>query len=434
MLLSMLVAWLIPDVPRSLKEQLKREKALLMDLLLTEEADKQCTQSRKMTTTKNDVVIKGLEEGSSEELPICSRVMLSQSDEELNELRVTNGEEEELEEQSEEEPIASTSDLPDRPQPSTCDSLNTTSESLSKIACHDKSPTTPSGCSNQSVYSIKTGSLSRNREFDSNGHPPPDPSSRAKSRSRTLPPRHGGPEAGSHVTRPSHSTTFTHLDQKVPPSSCELTRLVSRKPSKTKPSESQTSVSDSLDSELASSHSITLPRLPSRPELASSLSTVLPRPPSKPELAGSQSTGLPRPPSKPDLLGSATKGLPPRDPGSKVKGRCQTLPPKYRGADTSVETKIRPSHSTTFTHLSQQIPPSPSDLKRNTPVWVGQDEVEQHSTFSAPCIRSPFSVPGRPCHQQLIFDFSLMTYRASSVTLDVDQSLMAWWRFTWLVN
>uniref|UniRef100_A0A672PH35 Anoctamin n=1 Tax=Sinocyclocheilus grahami TaxID=75366 RepID=A0A672PH35_SINGR len=40
MFLSMLVAWLIPDMPRSLKEQLKREKALLMDLLLTEEADK----------------------------------------------------------------------------------------------------------------------------------------------------------------------------------------------------------------------------------------------------------------------------------------------------------------------------------------------------------------------------------------------------------
>uniref|UniRef100_A0A673G6X8 Uncharacterized protein n=1 Tax=Sinocyclocheilus rhinocerous TaxID=307959 RepID=A0A673G6X8_9TELE len=71
MFLSMLVAWLIPDMPRSLKEQLKREKALLMDLLLTEEADKQCTQSHPMTTTNNDVVIKGLEEGSPEELPVC---------------------------------------------------------------------------------------------------------------------------------------------------------------------------------------------------------------------------------------------------------------------------------------------------------------------------------------------------------------------------
>uniref|UniRef100_A0A672PPI6 Anoctamin n=1 Tax=Sinocyclocheilus grahami TaxID=75366 RepID=A0A672PPI6_SINGR len=47
MFLSMLVAWLIPDMPRSLKEQLKREKALLMDLLLTEEADKQCTHKNR---------------------------------------------------------------------------------------------------------------------------------------------------------------------------------------------------------------------------------------------------------------------------------------------------------------------------------------------------------------------------------------------------
>uniref|UniRef100_A0A672N469 Anoctamin n=1 Tax=Sinocyclocheilus grahami TaxID=75366 RepID=A0A672N469_SINGR len=75
MFLSMLVAWLIPDVPRSLKEQLKREKALMMDLLLTEEADKQCTQSHPLTTTNNDVVIKCLGEGSSEELPVCSGVL-----------------------------------------------------------------------------------------------------------------------------------------------------------------------------------------------------------------------------------------------------------------------------------------------------------------------------------------------------------------------
>ncbi|XP_073706312.1 anoctamin-1 [Garra rufa] len=351
MFLSMLVAWLVPDVPRSLKEQLKREKALLMDLLLTEEADKQCTQSHPMTPTNNDVIIKDLEEESPEALPVCSGIMLSQSDEELKELWVTNGEEEDLEEQ----PIASTSDLPDRPQPSTCETLNMTSE----IACNDESPTTPSACSNQSIHSIKTGSLSWQWKFASNGPPPRDPSSKAKSRCRTLPPRHAGPEA-EHATRQSHSTTFTHLDQKVPPCPSELTQMLPRAPSK-----SQTSVSDSLDSEL--SHSIVLPRPPSKSELASSLS-ILPRPPSKPELVGSQSTGLPRPPSKPELMGSGTKGLPHRDPGSKVKGRCQTLPLKYKGSETPEELKTRPSHSTTFTHLSQQIPPSPSDLKRNTPV------------------------------------------------------------------
>uniref|UniRef100_A0AAY4BSL1 Anoctamin n=1 Tax=Denticeps clupeoides TaxID=299321 RepID=A0AAY4BSL1_9TELE len=37
MFLSMLVAWLIPNVPQSLKEQVKREKAALMELLLAQE-------------------------------------------------------------------------------------------------------------------------------------------------------------------------------------------------------------------------------------------------------------------------------------------------------------------------------------------------------------------------------------------------------------
>ncbi|XP_056334818.1 anoctamin-1 [Danio aesculapii] len=447
MFLSMLVAWLIPDVPRSLKEQLKREKTLLMDLLLTEEADKQCSQSHSLTATNTDVVIKGLEEGPPEELHVCSRVMLSQSDEDLKELRLTNeAEEEELEEQSLDEPIASTSELSNERQNSTCESLNDTSESLSKIACQDESPNIPSA---SSYHSVKSGSLLRHREIDTNGPPPQDPNIKAKSRCRTLPPRHRGPELEDCATKTSYSTTFTDLKQKVPPSLSELTRTIPKAPSTTKPSGSKTSV----DLELTSSNSISLPRPPSRPELASGLSTALPRPPSKPELVGSQSTGLPRPPSKPELvgsqstglprppskpelvgsqstglprppskpelvgsqsrglprppskpelvgsqstglprppskpelvgsqstgpprppstpelIGSTTKGLPSHDTGLKVKSRCQTLPPKYRGSETSVETTARPSHSTTFTHLSQQIPPSLSDLKRNSPV------------------------------------------------------------------
>ncbi|XP_051512184.1 anoctamin-1 [Myxocyprinus asiaticus] len=390
MFLSMLVAWLIPNVPRSLKEQLKREKALLLDLLLTEETGKQCTNSHLLTTTNIDVVVKSLEE-LPEEPPVCSRVVLSQSEEVLKELWVSNGEEEEPEEQPEEEPIASTSDLlDDKPRPSTCETLNTTAESLSDIPCHVESPTTPStpvdlgsDCSNQSVNLVKTGSLSRYRQFDLNGPPHQDSSSKARSRCRTLPPRHRGPEPEEGATRPSQSTTFIHLDQKIPPPPIELTRNVPRALSTTKPSGNQMSVLSKMDStgielaelpqppsktELMSSNSTALPDPPSRPELAGGLSTALPRPPSKPELVGNQSTGLPRPPSKPELMGSAMKGLPPRDPGTKAKGRCQTLPPRQRGSKTARETSLRPSHSTTFTHLSQQMPPSPSELKNNTPV------------------------------------------------------------------
>ncbi|KAJ8002409.1 hypothetical protein DPEC_G00158590, partial [Dallia pectoralis] len=37
MFLSMLVAWLIPDIPRSLREQIRKENMLLMDFLLQDE-------------------------------------------------------------------------------------------------------------------------------------------------------------------------------------------------------------------------------------------------------------------------------------------------------------------------------------------------------------------------------------------------------------
>ncbi|CAL8405370.1 unnamed protein product [Arctogadus glacialis] len=40
MFLSLLVAWLIPDVPKPIVEQLKREKTLLVDVFLREEKEK----------------------------------------------------------------------------------------------------------------------------------------------------------------------------------------------------------------------------------------------------------------------------------------------------------------------------------------------------------------------------------------------------------
>ncbi|TRZ00884.1 hypothetical protein DNTS_015618 [Danionella cerebrum] len=365
MFLSMLVAWLIPNVPRSLKEQLKREKTLLMDLLLTEEAEKQPPPSQTLTTSNTDVVIKDLEEEPPEELSVCSGPMLSQSEEELQELQESNRQKD-IEEQSLEEPIASTSDLPDeKPQLSSTERLHSTTESLSKMACYDEPPNTTSATS---YHSIKAGSLPRHRELDLNGPPPQDPMRKAKNRCRTLPPIHRAPEPEECSTRTSQSTNFSHLDQKVPPSVSELTRNIPRAPSETKPPARQKSLSDSVGSEHTNNNSIALPRPPSRPELASGLSTVLPRPPSKPELVASQASGLPRPPSKPELKGSTMTGLPAHSPDSKVKARCRTLPPKYKDSETVGENLTRPSHSTTFTHLSQQMPPSLSDLKRNTPL------------------------------------------------------------------
>lgn len=41
MFLSMLVAWMIPDVPRSLREQLKKENMMLMEFLLNQDQEAQ---------------------------------------------------------------------------------------------------------------------------------------------------------------------------------------------------------------------------------------------------------------------------------------------------------------------------------------------------------------------------------------------------------
>ncbi|XP_056621760.1 anoctamin-1 isoform X3 [Triplophysa dalaica] len=362
MFLSMLVAWLIPDVPRSLKEQLKKENALLLELMLTEEMDK---ESHSSSTTNIDKVVQSLDEEPPDESSVCRGVLLSQSDEELKELQEVK----EPEEQPSGTPIASPGDLRDDSSPSCFrEALNTTAQSLSEIPCQVESDRL-----SHSVHSVKTATLSRYQEFDLNGSPSGDPSSKAKSRCRTLPSRHKVSKEGA--ARPSHSTTYTHFDQKVPPSPSEFARNYPKALSKTEPSGSQMSVPTHLQSQPDSKgiqlpspskpeHTMTvLPRPSSRPELAGGLLTVLPRPPSKPELAGIQSTGLPRPPSKPELMGIPMKGLLPRDPGSKPKGRCQTLPPKYR--ETAGETSARPSHSTTFTHLNEQIPPSPSELQRN---------------------------------------------------------------------
>uniref|UniRef100_A0A8C6U8X7 Uncharacterized protein n=1 Tax=Neogobius melanostomus TaxID=47308 RepID=A0A8C6U8X7_9GOBI len=40
MFMSLVVAWVIPDVPKTIVEQLKREKKLLVDVFLQEEKEK----------------------------------------------------------------------------------------------------------------------------------------------------------------------------------------------------------------------------------------------------------------------------------------------------------------------------------------------------------------------------------------------------------
>lgn len=58
--MSMLVAWVIPDVPKNISEQLKKEKTLLVDVFLNEEKEKlqliQSLFSKDLTQEQQDEV------------------------------------------------------------------------------------------------------------------------------------------------------------------------------------------------------------------------------------------------------------------------------------------------------------------------------------------------------------------------------------------
>ncbi|MCI4379548.1 hypothetical protein PGIGA_G00229690 [Pangasianodon gigas] len=369
MFLSMLVAWLIPDVPRSLKDCLKREKALLLDLLLSEEVEKQRRQSQHPANI--NITINASEEETMDMEPDCSTVLQSQT---TNTELQTADKENLLREEHE----------------------STTSEPISlEKECH--SLTTSDPHLNQSVpqSQVKPVGTSHYQEFNLNGPPPRDPGFRTRSRCQTLPPRQRGDQPGDSSSRTSHSTSFVHFNQNFPQATNELlqnTPTVPLRPrsknhssktsSKTELSGSQVSVlschpfkpelqSEALPcspskQEITSSQK-SLAQSPSKPELSVSQSTALPRPPSRPELSVSRSAVLPRPPSKPELMGSIAKGLPLQDPATRTKSRCQTLPPRHRGPDT-VETSLRTTHSTSFTNINKKSSPSPSDVTHNTPV------------------------------------------------------------------
>lgn len=369
MFLSMLVAWLIPDVPRSLKDCLKREKALLLDLLLSEEVEKQRRQSQR--PAKINITINNSEEETVEIEPDCSIMLQSQTTE--NEL--PTAEKENLSREEAEsttiEPISLAND---------CQSLTTSDPHLYHPVL--QSPVKPVGASNY-------------QEFNLNGPPPRDPGSRSRSRCQTLPPRHRGDQPGDSSGRTSHSTSFVHFNQNFPQATSELiqdaptvplpaqdknhsrktspiTELFSRQfsvlschPFKT---ELQTEAQPCPQSKLEiTSSQKTLAQSLSKPEFSVSSSTALPRPPSRPELAVCQSSVLPRPPSKPELMGSIAKGLPLQDPAIRTKSRCQTLPPRHREPDT-VESSLRTTHSTSFTNFNKKLSPLSSDVTHNSSV------------------------------------------------------------------
>lgn len=83
MFLSMLVAWMIPDVPRSLREQLKKENMMLMEFLLNQDQEAQAkSHSQKGPNpcfpASLDIIVEAPAQGQEEEAPDEVEVILNE--------------------------------------------------------------------------------------------------------------------------------------------------------------------------------------------------------------------------------------------------------------------------------------------------------------------------------------------------------------------
>lgn len=83
MFLSMLVGWMIPDVPRSLREQLKKENMMLMEFLLNQDQEPQAkSHSQKGPNpcfpASIDIIVEAAAKEQEEEAPEEVEVILNE--------------------------------------------------------------------------------------------------------------------------------------------------------------------------------------------------------------------------------------------------------------------------------------------------------------------------------------------------------------------
>ncbi|XP_068170158.1 anoctamin-2 isoform X2 [Antennarius striatus] len=401
MFLSMLVAWMIPDVPRSLREQLKKENMMLIEFLLNED-QKAIVKSQSQKRSNScfpanidivlEVPLEEQEEKPEEEKEAGVEINLDESvtgncdpevrksfdkveenlqedqksDEEdeggviggekgINEVK--EEEEKEGNEQHGEEEKEETAQRPEEEKEEKADenfsvdldsfmselgllddepsvSTAATSEFPHSVSKHwrDQDPLSlPSSKrgSSQSLKSSRTNITTSDtdaRLFTRIAPPPRETSSRAAARCSTLPSRHRGVEACYSLPRPSHSTSLTRFQRTATPTHPVPQGLLS-----------------------ASSNPFSAPHTPVSPSPSHSTESLSAQEPKGPcELF-------------------ALKGPPPQQPRSRIKRKCSTLPPRQR-APGSEDRTTNLSHSTSLTKMREGIPPSPSELKRNTPV------------------------------------------------------------------
>ncbi|XP_035520776.1 anoctamin-1 [Morone saxatilis] len=417
MFLSMLVAWMIPDVPRSLREQLKKENMMLMEFLLNQDQEarvKSHAPKRSMPCfpANIDIVVEAPpqeeEEQQVEEVEVEEeeRVEIKldepqrdrdsdpeigksleeveenaleeqggggedeggeveggekENDEEVNEengkddKELEGGEEKEEEAQKEEEEKEVKAD----------ENFTVDLDSfMSELGLLDEEPSSSTATD---AALPRSGSK---QEYQKDQEPPSQPSSKRGS-SLSL------KSSRADITASDIDTRLFSLIAPPPrePGSRAKARC-STLPSRHKGTEACYSLP-------RPSHSTSLTRFQQAATLtplvplgtsgkhSSSLSASsnpfspphTPVSPTSPHPTQSPSAQQPKGPSELFML----KGPPPQQPRSRGKARCSTLPARQR-APGPEEPSTKPTHSTSFMKLEDCIPPSPSELKRNAPV------------------------------------------------------------------
>ncbi|XP_061781009.2 anoctamin-1 isoform X1 [Nerophis lumbriciformis] len=376
MFLSMLVAWMIPDVPRSLREQLKKENLMLMEFLLNQdqEAHAKLLSSKRCipphVPTNLDIVVEApteerepQQDQEDEEKEAEVNVTLEEpsgnggGDPEFgksfeddggegDEERGCEGEDEEAEKEKEikrseredgeyenkkerrEEENETAEMTADGYEDVDLDALmiqlgfldedsssNTLKDAeISPPSNNQDLPSNPA--SKRNSLQTLSSSLAEMAPSDYDAMPIAaplrEPGARAKTRCSTLPSRHRGAGASYSLPRPSQSSSLTRFQQQA-----SLAPLV---------------------------------------PLGSSANPF-----------SSPSSPHPESPQQPKRELFTLKGPPPQRPRSRGQARCSTLPSRQR-VPASEERSTKPSYSTSFTKLGDRVPPSPSELKRNTAV------------------------------------------------------------------
>ncbi|XP_041650613.1 anoctamin-1 [Cheilinus undulatus] len=414
MFLSLLVAWMIPDVPRSLREQLKKENMILMEFLLNQDQETRAKyQSPRRSTpyfpSPVDIVIEAPPEEEEEEeeqqkeeeedvennldvlertsdsLPEIGKELEDAEDNVQEEGVVDGGNEAEKEEGEQKEKDG---ELNEEDGKGDADNKEEEKEEKGKGKENEKEvEMEPAENENFTVdLDSLMGELGLLDEE-------PSPST---AKDADLPHSGSKQEIQKHPQAPSQPSSDRGSTQSLKGSQAELTKssvdtkpfsLIAPPPPPREPGSRAKSRCSTLPSRHRGaeacyslprpSHSTSLTRfqqvasLTPLVPLSSSLSAssdpfspphtpVSPLPPIPTQL---QSPPAPQPKAPSELF--ALKGPPPQQPRSRGKARCSTLPPRQRVPGPE-EHAAKPSHSTSFTKLGDCIPPSPSELKRDT--------------------------------------------------------------------